>query len=49
MGKFRIIPASKGYPGLTALNIGNGREIVSVGTGANVERQIMEKSNVAKG
>lgn len=37
---FRIIPANGVYPGLTAIAIGNEKELVSVGTGAKVERAL---------
>jgi len=37
---FRIIAASGHYPGLTALSIGDKKELVSVGTGAKVERAL---------
>lgn len=42
MTKFRIIPASKGYPGLTAIHVSEGREIVSVGVGKDVEAALVE-------
>lgn len=39
---FRTIPASNSYPGLTALPLPNGNELVSMGTGKAVERILME-------
>lgn len=36
-------PARGPWPGLTRLNLGNGRKIVSRGTGAEVRRVIMAK------
>jgi hypothetical protein len=41
---FRIIPASgNGYPGLTALPAGDGKEIVAMGTGEAVEAALVER------
>jgi len=40
--EFRRIPQSGGYPGLTALMVGNTtREVVMLGTGAEVEATVL--------
>lgn len=41
--QWRVIPAADGYPGLTALKVGDHREIVSRGTGPAVEAAILRK------
>lgn len=40
--QFRIIPASGTYPGITALSIGDRKELVCLGTGKKVEKALLK-------
>jgi hypothetical protein len=44
-GEFRIIPPdARGYPGLTALKLTDGRELAAMGVGAEVERMLGDEA-----
>lgn len=44
MTKPRVIPPDdRGYPGLTAIPLGKGRELVCMGTGKEVEKLLRER------
>ena len=46
---FRFIPANGDYPGLTALLTSDGKEIVAMGIGPEVERVLLEKKGERHG
>lgn len=42
MPQFRVIQPTNNYPGLTAIALPNGNEIVSMGIGPEVEQALLE-------
>jgi hypothetical protein len=44
-GEFRIIPPdTRGYTGLTALKLTDGRELAAMGVGAEVEQRLQAEA-----